>query len=178
MSIPEILEPWVADPKIHAPTTVVPPCFIDFRAIDDLALYHPGFGVPLTFLHVAAQDADGPYARADALSNDWHEEMATVVRALKLRPAFVSKHAVLVDEAIGLIDTPDMHGWKVVRWTVVKSLDACGVPVHQDLIDWQGKGLLVQSMFSWRPYPRAPAKTSVKGMMANDRAADVSLTLR
>jgi hypothetical protein len=156
--IPAALKPWVAM-EDQLPTEVVPPCYIDFRAIDDLQSYHPGFSgtISQSFKHVAMLDETTGQAFVmsdiDSLSLNWHEKMVDVISKVRLFPTSINGVAALVDNAIGSIDTPLMHGWKVTKWTVVNNKDTSLTLVHQDILEWQKGGLPpVQSIFSWRPY--------------------------
>jgi len=161
--IPDILKPWVAKPGQHT-TGVTNPVVIDHTAIEDLAFYHPGFdsSTPHRFRHVADSDDEGPFARCDdAFSNNWHEKMQEVMMKLKLRPQVEFGHPCLIDSAIAKQTTRAMHGWRVVKWKVVKSRDLNMAVVHQDFITWQdtssgGSDRLVESMFTWRPYEDEP----------------------
>jgi hypothetical protein len=178
MPIPEILESWVAKAG-RGPTITVNPCFIDYRAVEDLHFYHPGFGgtVPYSFRHVAAEDEQGrPYVRVDSISHNWDQKMATVSRALKLYPAKEDGHDVLIDNNIGALDTPLMHGWKVSRWTVVKGRDTMMKLVHQDFIEWTKDTSRVLSMFSWRPYE--PENKEEEAARVNERAVRVEVNVR
>jgi len=153
--IPEILKPWVAkDPNQR--THVSTPCFIDPDAIEDLAFYHPGFAGSLeqAMAHVADEDANGVFARFGTLSENWHEKFVAVAMKLKLRPAVSNGRAILIDTAIAKVNTPDMHGWKVIEWKVVKGYNENLDRVHQDFILWTKDGVdrPVLSMFSWLPY--------------------------
>lgn len=156
MEIPPELDSWVAHDG-QAATEVKEPCYIEYTAIDDLHFYHPGYGGPLpfTFKHVADRDTSGErkaFVRAVELSHNWDQKMAQVMYALKLYPTKVGDYDVLVDNEIGNVNTPEMHGWKVIKWTVVKSRDSHLALVHQDLIEWSKDDVLARSMFSWRPY--------------------------
>jgi hypothetical protein len=168
--IPADLKPWVAK-STQGPTAIVNPCYIDFRAMEDLAFYHPGFSgtVPQAFRHIAVLDELGrPCVCADSLSPNWHEKMVEVVEKLRFFPTMIDGVAALVDTAIGDAVTRDMHGWKVTKWTVVNGRDSNLDLVHQDLVDWTKGALTVQSIFSWRPYmemsplPSAPAFSALR----------------
>ena len=74
------------------------------------------------------------------------------MRALVLYPTTIDGYPVLVDEAIANVETPLMHGWKVVHWKVVENRDTKMQLVHQDLVRWKKGDKEVESMFSWRPY--------------------------
>lgn len=167
--IPQILKGWVAEGD-QQPTEVINPVFIEHTAIEDLAFYHPGFdsSTPHRFRHVADGDDEGPYVRADEqFSHNWHEKMQEVMEKLKLRPKEENGHAYLEDTKIATVATRDMHGWRVVRWKVVKSRDLNMQVVHQDFITWQDAGgRLVESMFTWRPYV---ALADVQGPKRNER---------
>jgi hypothetical protein len=175
MTTPEILKGWVAE-EGQLPTDVVNPCSIDHTAVEDLVFYHPGFdsSTPHSFMHVAADDNDGrgPYVRADpgAFSYNWERKMETVMCALKLFPTTIDGHPALIDEAIRNVDTPRMHGWKVIHWIVVKNRDTSMQLVHQDWIRWQdASGKVVESMFSWRPYRALQVQPALKGLITNGR---------
>lgn len=156
--IPADLKRWVATEK-QLPTEIVPPCYIDFRAIDDLQSYHPGFSgtIAQSFRHIAMRDEATNQAFVatdiDSLSLNWHEKMVEVISKVRFFPTSINGVAALVDDAIGTLDTPLMHGWKVTKWTVVNNKDTALTLVHQDILEWQKGGFPpVQSIFSWRPY--------------------------
>lgn len=157
MSIDPKLKPWVAEAG-QQPTVVVNPCYIDYSAVEELAIYHPAFVDTRRYLfkHVAAPVAAGeePYACVDpaSLSGNWNAKFAAVSLALKLYPRQVGGIDVLLDQDIKNVNTPLMHGWKVTEWMVVKSLDTNLNNVHQDFITWEKAGARVKSMFSWLPY--------------------------
>lgn len=74
------------------------------------------------------------------------------MRALVLYPTTVDGYPVLVDEAIAKVETPLMHGWKVVHWRVVENRNTRMQLVHQDVVRWKKADREVESFFSWRPY--------------------------
>jgi hypothetical protein len=172
MPTPEILKGWVAE-EGQEPTEVINPCVIDHTAIEDLAFYHPGFDSSTLhrFRHVAAQDEEGPFVRADeSFSYNWHEKMQEVMEKLKLRPSLEAGRPCLIDRAIANVATREMHGWRVVGWKVVKARDLNMQVVHQDFISWRdGSDRLVTSMFTWRPYRALEAAPVLKGLNRNER---------
>jgi len=156
VEIPEVLKRWVAFDG-QKPTNIVDPCYIDHTAVEDLAFYHPGFdsSTPHSFLHIAAVDERGrPYVRCDvgSFSYNWERKMEAVMRALVLYPRVIDGFPVLVDESIADVETPLMHGWKVVHWRVVENRNTSMRLVHQDIVRWKKADKEVESMFSWRPY--------------------------
>ena len=78
--------------------------------------------------------------------------MEAVMRALVLYPTTQDGYPVLVDEAIADVETPLMHGWKVVHWKVVENRDTRMQLIHQDLVRWRKADKEVESSFAWRPY--------------------------
>lgn len=156
MEIPEVLRRWVAM-EGQKPTNIIDPCYIDHTAVEDLAFYHPGFdnSTPHSFLHIAAFDSKGnPYVRCDvgSFSYNWERKMEAVMRALVLYPTTIDGYPVLIDDAIASLETPLMHGWKVVHWKVVENRDTRMQLIHQDVVRWKKADKEVESIFSWRPY--------------------------
>lgn len=155
-NIPSNIEPWVAGPN-QGPRLVVQPCFIEPHALDDLAVYHPGFGgsIPLAMRHVAVQDNAGWYVKTE-VDDEWHADMADVMKKLRLVPTLINGLPALHDPDIAKAATPLMHGWKVTGWQVFKSRDSALDRVHQDFIFWEKKDnerdRKALSVFSWRVY--------------------------
>lgn len=174
MDIPKELQDWVAH-EGQDPALVVQPCYIPPTAVEDLAFYHPGFGGGTTtqaMRHVfGGRDDNGQaFARVDSLSFNWHEKMVHVMRALRLYPREEHGRPVLIDDKIAA-SSPEMHGWKVTHWKVVKGRDTHLEVVHQDFITWEKPGEdNVVSIFSWLPYLTAPAQPLNKGRVVNERA--------
>jgi len=160
VKIPEILRRWVALDG-QKPTNIIDPCYIEDTAVEDLAFYHPGFdtSTPHSFLHVAAFDKAGkPYVRCDesSFSYNWERKMESVMRALMLYPTTTTNgHPMLIDERIASVNTPLMHGWKVVHWKVVENRNTRMQRVHQDVVRWKKANREVESIFSWLPYEAA-----------------------
>jgi hypothetical protein len=154
-SIPSDIKPWVAGPN-QGPRPVVQPCYIDPHALDDLAVYHPGFGgsITLAMRHVAAQDDVGWYVKTE-VDDQWHEDMMIAMNMLRLEPTTINGRPALHDPRIASRKTPLMHGWKVIEWQVFKTRDSSLDRVHQDLIFWQkhdNSTVKALSLFSWRVY--------------------------
>jgi hypothetical protein len=155
-NIPSNIEPWVAGPN-QGPQLVVQPCFIEPHALDDLAVYHPGFGgtIPLVMRHVAAQDSAGWYVKTE-VNDDWHDDMTRAMNKLRLVPTLINGLPALHDPDIAKANTPLMHGWKVTGWQVFKGRDSALDRVHQDFIFWEKhdkEGIKkALSVFSWRVY--------------------------
>lgn len=181
MEIPPELKTWVAE-NGQGPTKVVNPCYIDYRAREQLLFYHPGFDKkdPHELKHVAARDVRSAYARVDvsSLSNNWNEKMAEVTLALKLRPKQEGNLVFLIDEEIKDMSPPIlMQGWQVVKWIVSKATDMDGTELHQELITWKKGELVVPSVYSWRPYaaPPPPKYQIAKDLMTNGLSIHVHL---
>ena len=152
--IPAEIKPWVAGPN-QGPRLVVQPCYIEPHAMDDLAVYHPGFvgGIELSMMHVAAQDNDGWYVKTE-VDDEWHEDMMIAMDMLRLVPTTIKGRAALHDPNIASRKTPLMHGWKVMAWQVFKTRNS-SQRVHQDIILWQkhdDSAKQALSLFSWRVY--------------------------
>jgi hypothetical protein len=161
MAIPDILKTWAADPERgDLPTSVIQPCYVDFRMVEELGEYHPGTLHPdkYRFKHEAAvDDQDTPYVFVTSMSDDWNQKMRGVMEALKLYPRKIDGVTVLVDDQIESSQGPnlDMRGWKVVEWRVAKGLDAMEQVVHHDIIRWRKGAIEHESLLSWRPYREA-----------------------
>lgn len=179
MDIPEELQDWVAH-EGQEPAVVVNPCYIPHTAVEDLAFYHPGFGgtTPQAMRHVygGLDDNQRPYARVDSLSYNWHEKMVQVMRALRLFPDQEQGRSVLIDDQIGA-HSPEMHGWRVTHWKVVKGRDSNMEVVHQDFITWEKPGEdNVVSIFSWLPYATAQMQPFSKGLVVNERPISLQVS--
>lgn len=164
--IPEELEPWVAKEGQGA-AEVVEPLYIDYRAAEELAPYHPGFleNNDLRLRHVAEKDESGNfYVKVEPLVGKWSEEFKSVTAALRLylKKDSLGNHYLVDDDVQG----PKMGGWEVTEWRVVKNFNSNQTNVHQDLIVWRKNGLEVVSFYSWREY--APTQPDTRGILPRD----------
>lgn len=156
MEIPKELEKWVAK-EDDEPTHITNPCYVDYRAVEELAQWLPSNLAPdkYMFRHVAAEGQDGkPYVKVDSISEDWAGKLATVMKALRLFPTNADGVDVLIDEKIADVETPEMDGWKVIHWKVAIGLGTKLEEVHHDFITWKrmSDGKTAESIFSWFPY--------------------------
>jgi Animal haem peroxidase len=164
---------WVAE-EGDVPSVLIDPVWIDYRAVEDLLPYHPGYigAQPYTVRLFRAQDEEGKlYAGMDSLSSNWSAELTEVAQALRLYPTEIKGFPVLIDQHIGTRSNVLMHAWKVVEWMVVKNINSDGVRIHQDIITWEKNGSVAKSAYSWRPYaPAPPPSNAMAESVASGRA--------